>query len=262
VAVVIPCFKQGRYLGGAIESVLRQGHAADQIIVIDDGGDEDLSSVVSSYSRAKLIRQNNMGLAAARNRGLREITADYVIFLDADDRLLPNAIEAGLACFRDHPEAAFVYGRFEEQGPGSRSIRESKRIDRLDLVRCNWIAMIGAVLFDRAKLLESGGFDESLAMCEDWDVYLRLSRRHAFAGHDEVVAVYQRHERSMSADVARLRLWVDEVRNRERRRGLSMNELRAWKEGERIWDRFYGPPAPRSLIGRVHRKVSRALLGS
>jgi glycosyltransferase involved in cell wall biosynthesis len=261
VAVVIPCFGQARFLAGALDSVLRQTHAAAELVVVDDGGDEDLSPILSSYPTARLIRQENRGLAGARNRGLREVSADKVIFLDADDRLFPSAIEAGLKCFDAHRDAAFVFGRFAEQGPGGVRIRDWKPIDRLDLIRCNWVAMIGAVMFDRAKLVNAGGFDESLAMCEDWDAYLRLSRDHSFAGHEEVVALYQRHAGNMSGDAARLRSWIDEVRTRERDRGLSLDEARAWREGEHVWDRFYGSSGSQSLIRRAHRKLARTLSG-
>src|SRR5215212_8893489 len=95
VAVVIPCFEQARFLDGAIDSVLTQSCAADEIIVVDDGGDDDLSGIVSKYPNVRLIRQANRGLAASRNAGLREAKSDKIAFLDADDRLLPDAVRAG-----------------------------------------------------------------------------------------------------------------------------------------------------------------------
>jgi hypothetical protein len=133
--------------------------------------------------------------------------------------------------------------------------------DRLDLVRCNWVAMIGAVVFDREKLRGCGGFDESLGMCEDWDAYLRLSRDHGFASHDQTVALYRKHDKNMSADVGKLRYWIDRVRELERARGLDGTELRAWREGERVWDSYYGPRGGASLAYRARRKLARLLAG-
>ena len=110
VAVVIPCYNQRNFLASAIESALEQSLPAAEIIVVDDGNEEDLSEFARSYPAITLLRQANRGLAGARNAGLRACTAQRVIFLDADDRLGPDAVEAGLRCFDDNPGAAFVYG--------------------------------------------------------------------------------------------------------------------------------------------------------
>jgi glycosyltransferase involved in cell wall biosynthesis len=259
VAVVIPCFGQAQFLAAAIESTLDQSQPAAEIIVVDDGDEDDLSQIVGRYSGVRLVRQQNRGLAAARNLGLHDAGSEKIIFLDADDRLLPSAIRAGLDCFREHPEAAFIYGPFQEMVSGRTLSRFTRMNDRLDLVQCNWVAMIGAVMFDREKLQSCGGFDESLGMCEDWDAYLRLSRDHCFASHNQTVAVYRKHDTSMSADVRALRSWIEVVRERERTRGLDERELQAWHEGERVWDFYYGPKGGASVAYRARRKLSRLL---
>src|ERR687898_2245292 len=110
VTVVIPCYNQAHFLGEAIESVLSQSYEHFEIIVVDDGSTDETSEVASRYEGVRLIRQENRGLAGARNRGLEEAKGEYVVFLDADDRLLPGALEAGLGCFEAHPECAFVFG--------------------------------------------------------------------------------------------------------------------------------------------------------
>ena len=115
VAVVIPCYRQRNFLARAIESALDQSVRAAEIIVVDDGNEEDLSDFASSYPAITLLRQANRGLAGARNAGLRAAKPDKIIFLDADDRLRPNAIQDGLDCFNANPEAAFVYGAYVEE---------------------------------------------------------------------------------------------------------------------------------------------------
>src|SRR4051812_16000050 len=111
VTVVIPCYNQARFLGEAIESVLRQTHRAREVVVVDDGSTDGTAAVAARYPDVQLIRQPNRGLAAARNRGLAESRGAYLVFLDADDRLLPRALEVGLRCLMDHPLVAFAYGR-------------------------------------------------------------------------------------------------------------------------------------------------------
>src|SRR6202035_2679799 len=103
-----------------IRSVICQSVPADEISVVDDGSTDNPDTVVSGYSRVRLIRQANQGLSAARNTGLKAAVHDKIIFLDADDRLCEGAIEAGLECFVRHPEAGFVYGCYRLIDAGGR----------------------------------------------------------------------------------------------------------------------------------------------
>ena len=260
VAVVIPCFDQTRFLAGAIESVVAQTVAAREIVVVDDGSTEDVAGVASSFSGVRLIRQDNRGLAGARNAGLQASKSDKLIFLDSDDRLLSDAIASGLECFKRNPDAAFVYGahRIVRSDEVSRSYFPVS--SHRDLVRCNWVGMVGSAMFDRARLVEIGGFDESLGMCEDWDAYLRLSRAFAFASHDTVVADYVRHQGNASNDLRRLWKWIEVVRAKELQRGLDRDDELAWREGESVWESMLGQdPAKAGLIRRAARRLARAL---
>jgi glycosyltransferase involved in cell wall biosynthesis len=132
VAVVIPTYNHSRFLADAIASVERQTVHASEIIVVDDGSTDHPEYVATQFPGVRFIRQDNRGLAAARNTGLMAASSDKVVFLDADDLLAPDAIESGLACFSRHSDAGFVYGahrmvnaegapiskvKFEEIGP-------------------------------------------------------------------------------------------------------------------------------------------------
>ena len=262
VAIVIPCFEHKRFLPTAIASAIEQRVAASQIIVVDDGSTEDISGVVAGFPAVQLIRQENRGLAAARNAGLRAATADKIIFLDADDSLLPAAVEAGLKCFARNPEAAFVYGAFEEVR-GRAVTRAFSRISHHnDLVKCNWIGMIAAVMFDRRKLSHAGGFDEALGMVEDWDAYLRLSRHYPFGSHPKLVARYVKHGTNMSADAGELGKWIDVVRAKEWERGLDAAGQRAWHEGEELCRQTLDPaPAQQVPLARRALRKGARLLG-
>src|SRR5919199_424046 len=112
VSVVIPCYNQAHFLGEAIESVLAQSHPHFEIVVVNDGSTDNTSEVATRYPGVRCIRQDNQGLSAARNSGLARSGGKYVVFLDADDRLLPEALEAGLECLKAHPECAFASGRY------------------------------------------------------------------------------------------------------------------------------------------------------
>lgn len=261
VAVVIPCYRQGHFLAGAIESAIRQSVPPSEIIVVDDGSDDDTSQVARRYSEVTLVRHENRGLAAARNSGLRLASSEKIVFLDADDRLLPDAVLAGLRCFEANPDAGFVYGAFCEVRGEARNRGFSPVGTHRDLIRSNWVCCPAAVMFDRGKLLEVDGFDESLAMCEDWDCYLRLSRSFPFAAHPAVVADYVKHGANASDDLPELKKWIEIVRAKERERGLGADDERAWREGEDLWRRTLDPNRkPMPLIERAARKAVRLML--
>src|SRR5215212_1699019 len=112
VSVVIPCYNQAHFLGEAIESVLAQSYPNFEIVVVDDGSTDDTSEVAAYYPGVRLVRQENKGLSGARNVGLARSEGEYLVFLDADDRLLHEALEAHLEHLKANPECAFVSGHY------------------------------------------------------------------------------------------------------------------------------------------------------
>src|SRR3712207_3515162 len=97
VSVIIPCYNQAHYLGETIESVLNQTHQNLEIVVVDDGSTDNTAEVASSYPQVKLLQQENQGRpAVGRNNGFRASSGEYIVFLDSDDRLVPDALEVGL----------------------------------------------------------------------------------------------------------------------------------------------------------------------
>ena len=107
VSVIIPAYNAAEFIGRAVESVLSQTHRALEVIVVDDGSDDGTADAVSrlaaSEARLHLVRMPNSGPAVARNRGMEAISADaeYVMFVDADDYLAPDAVERALSAAQD-----------------------------------------------------------------------------------------------------------------------------------------------------------------
>ena len=129
VSVIIPNYNYNSYVGQAIKSVLAQTYPAHEIIVIDDGSWDDSVITISKYP-VTLIRQSNQGVAAARNNGARQANGDYLIFLDADDRIQPRFIER---CFEEmkgdvqvcYSNLAFI-GEYSRNRTATRNIRSKK----------------------------------------------------------------------------------------------------------------------------------------
>jgi glycosyltransferase involved in cell wall biosynthesis len=206
VSVIIPCYNQAHFVGETIESVLNQTYTNHEIIVIDDGSKDTSSTVASRYEQVILIRQENQGRCAARNRGVKESKGSYLVFLDADDRLLPNALEVGIKCFRENPEYGLVYGSYyhiTENGiqlPTEHPPHVEKDYYR-ELLRTNYIGMHAAVMYRREVFESTGGFNNSLVGAEDYDLYFRIARQFPIYGHKEIVAEYRRHETNTTSNL-------------------------------------------------------------
>ena len=203
VSIIVICFNQGHYLGDAIESVLTQTSRQVEIVVVDDGSTDCTAQVARSYSQVAYVYQRNQGISSARNAGLSASTGNYIAFLDADDRILPRAAEAGLDCFRKHPDSGFVFGRYHKVDANGVVISAPNQTpDESDfyfaLLQRNLIGMQSTVLYPRHVLERAGGFDSRLRCCEDYDLYLRIAREFPVHKHDEVIAEYRRHDQNMS----------------------------------------------------------------
>ena len=106
VSVIIPLYNKGKYIARALDSVFAQNYQDFEVIVVDDGSTDDGPDIVRKYDdpRLRLIQQANAGPGAARNKGLKESTAPYVAFLDADDEWLPEYLETSLCLLEHHPD--------------------------------------------------------------------------------------------------------------------------------------------------------------
>jgi glycosyltransferase involved in cell wall biosynthesis len=209
ISVVIPCYRQAHFLAQAVESVLAQHYSPYEVIVIDDGSPDALEQVIGMFPMVHCHHQDNQGLAAARNRGLALSTGDYVVFLDADDRLLPNALADGQRAFRSHPDCAFVWGfnrLIDAEGLRLPSAERgfSGSATYAQLLRENVVGPPVGVMFQRAALVEAAGFETCVEAAEDYELYLRLARTYDSHGHGKLVAEYRVHDTNMSADPVRM----------------------------------------------------------
>lgn len=209
VDVVIPCYNQGHFVGEAIASALAQTYRPLDVVVVDDGSTDATAEVAGRYAGVRCVRQVNRGLPAARNTGLASGRREYVVFLDADDRLLPGALDAGAAALDRHADAAFAVGRHRRIDADGRPLPTPARV-RVDndhyvsLVRRCWIQMPATVMYRRSVLEAIGGFDPTFQHAEDYELYLRISRRYPIVDHHVEVAEYRQHGGTLSRNADRM----------------------------------------------------------
>lgn len=161
VSVVIPCYRQAHFLPEAVASVVAQTFTDWEVIIVDDGSPDDTAAVAQHLIAAypdrciRLIRQENRGLAEARNAGIRAARAPYILPLDADDMLEPEMLAQTVAALDAHPEVGFVYTDVQRFGAENNVLRTVPySLDRLRFENM----MMPATLFRRRAWEQVGGF--------------------------------------------------------------------------------------------------------
>jgi GT2 family glycosyltransferase len=203
VSVIIPTFNYGRFIGRCIESVLDQNVSDLEIIVVDDGSTDNTRHVVEQFkNRPHYIFQENAGPSAARNTGIVNCTGEWLLFLDADDLLGPDAISYQVQFLQQSPRAFISVVRHEiidgslcEAIPRSLPTSWTLFRSNLDVHLCYFnIAPPAALLFKREVILESGGFQPGVHYCEDYDLLLRAVEKGFIPNYNPKGLVYYRRQ--------------------------------------------------------------------
>ena len=259
ISVIIPCYNQAGVLGRAIESALSQTYQNREVIVVDDGSREAVADVAARYPGVIYLHQSHQGLAAARNAGIDASNGELLVFLDADDRLLPKALESGLECLQAHPDCGFAFGAHETVTVGAER-PEPVRLTEvhgdmyLDMLSDNCVAMHGSILFRRDAVLAVGKYDRTLGASEDYDLCLRMSRRFPAARHSNVVAEYWKHEGNMSGDSGLMLRESLRTLRKQKPALKTAAERAAFREGIRHWQHYYGERQWETVAGRLKAK--------
>ena len=181
--MIIPTFNRGWIVKEAIDSVLEQDFSDYELIVVDDGSDDNTPAILKAYGKKiTVLHQPNKGVSAARNRGIAAASGRLIAFLDSDDLWLPRKLSAQVKFFKDHPEA--VINQTQEHwvrdgvrvNPKKKHYKFSGMIFERSLALC--LVSPSAVMIKKSLLGTVGIFDEHLPACEDYDLWLRISCRY------------------------------------------------------------------------------------
>lgn len=206
ISVVIPTYDRPSYLRGAVETAVGQTWSDVEVVVVDDGSNEAYAAtVVDSFGdRVRLVRHDeNRGLSAARNTGVRATEGEYVAFLDDDDRWHEEKLSRQAAVLADEPTVGLVTCCLAAVDPDDRVLRcerskpDGDLSDRIFLR--NLIGTPSRVLVRREAFEAAGGFDESLPTKQDWDLYVKLCQDWTVRCLDDVLCLRTVHD-SMSSD--------------------------------------------------------------
>ncbi|MHC2278582.1 glycosyltransferase involved in cell wall biosynthesis [Bradyrhizobium diazoefficiens] len=203
VSVVIPAKNVAAYVGETLASALAQGEVTE-VIVVDDGSTDNTIAIVRAIRdpRLRLMTNESAGVSAARNLGARHASGEWLLFLDADDRLRPGAVAALLAAARGAPRAVLVYGDYntidsEGRQVGRRDLLKGRRKpsgDVLTRLAAGNFIVNGGIALARAEAFRAiGGFDTSLRYCEDWHCWCRLAAIGEFEFAPKLLLDYRLH---------------------------------------------------------------------
>jgi glycosyltransferase involved in cell wall biosynthesis len=181
VSVIIPTYNRAKTLIEAIESVMAQDYHDFEIVVVDDGSADNTYEILRAFPEILVVRQDRQGVSAARNAGIAEASGRLIAFLDSDDLWLPAKLSTQVAFLDSSPDALIC--QTEEiwirngirVNPKKRHKKPSGMIFERYLEMC--LVSPSAVMMKSSLFDEVGGFDEALPVCEDYDLWLRVSCR-------------------------------------------------------------------------------------
>ena len=254
ISVIIPCYNHGAYLPEAFASIWQQDYPAVEIVVVDDGSTDTTREVTQRYPAVKYVYQANQGLSAARNTGLAHSRGQYLVFLDADDWLLPGALATNARYLRQAPALAFVSGGHDKVFVAKGLVREETQEVTSDhychLLRGNYIGMHATVMYQRWVFAEFL-YDTALRACEDYDLYLRIARAYPVAHHTQRIAAYRLHGTNMSGNIPLMLSTVLAVLKRQQPHLQSPSEEQAYARGQVVWHEYYSHELYQKLVAHT-----------
>jgi hypothetical protein len=261
--VVMPCFLARDTIVTALNSVLAQTAADFELIIVDDGSPDDTAAVAMSAAegdrRVQLIRQDNAGPAAARNRGVEAGTGELIAFIDSDDRWAPNLLARHRDHFAARSELGISFGRICFYDAAlSQPGRCSAHVARLALCQAlgeNPVCTTSNIVARRTVFEQAGGFDAALTHAEDqeWVVRVLATTDWQVGGLDRVLVDYRTSPSGLSADLERMQAgWQAMI---ERARGYAPQSVAAAEMPARaLFERYLarralrtGQPSARAL---------------
>ncbi|MDG5489264.1 glycosyltransferase [Sphingomonas sp. BGYR3] len=266
IAVVIPCYNGARFCGQAIESALAQRDVTVEVIFVDDGSSDGSHAVADGFDGVTVIRQANGGVSKARNTGLAAVTAPYVLFLDSDDILLPDAAGLGIRHLGNDPESVIAFGGtndIDSSGKVLSTRLPPARRFALEDVFFNTIPRPSQTVMRTDAVRRAGGFEVGRRMCEDFELYVRMLADGATGlCHGEPVAHYRRHPGQATHHVSEMMWAALDVVDRAEQAKIGGIGTARWAAIRRFWKQelggFIAYELARAIAGRQWARAAKA----
>lgn len=198
ISVIIPCYNYANFLTTAIESVLNQTYNKKliEIIVVNDGSSDMTMDVAMRYP-VTVLNQSHLGVSIARNNGILYSSGQFILPLDADDKIHPQFLEKTMSVLKRNSSIGIAYTHRKHFGDFN-TVKYARQYDVLNLKKKNFLNYCS--LFRREVWVESGGYNSQMSLgYEDWDFWLSIAEKTKweFKLVDEVLFYYRRHKSSL-----------------------------------------------------------------
>lgn len=219
ISVVIPCYNNGPYLAETLQSVRAQTRPPLEVIVVDDGSSDDSAAVASTFEEVRLIAlPRNSGISVARNTGLLAARGEMIAWLDADDIWEPGHLATVAGLLEQHPSAGMAFSLTRAFGM-FHNVWEAllPPLEPVDAFWPSWqqtVAQSSTCVVWRERTVALQGFDPTIRSVEDFEFFLRLSRRYRFVCTHEITSRYRKHAASESRQTLPSRMQEYVVRTR------------------------------------------------
>ena len=204
ISVVIPTFNRRQTIGRSIDSILNQTLFPSEIIVVDDGSTDGTSDYIqSNFPSIRLLQQSNKGVSSARNMGIRSSNSDWVALLDSDDEWFPKKLEKQVMTLSQNLDIKFCHTEeiWIRNGVRVNQMKKHQKYGGHIFNKCLDMCRISpsSVLFHRSILDDVGYFDKDQKVCEDYDLWLRITAKYPVLYIDEsLIKKYGGHEDQLS----------------------------------------------------------------
>ncbi len=182
ISVVIPTYNRYEVLKRALTSVFAQTHFPFEVIIIDDGSTDNTSEIQKDYPSVKYFYQENSGVSSARNLGIKKANCDWIAFLDSDDEWDVNKLQEQVLFHHNNPDIFMSYTaeKWIRDGAEVKVPKKFQKVGGVIFENClsHCIIAPSATLIHQELLDAVGVFDEELEVCEDYDLWLRVTSRY------------------------------------------------------------------------------------
>lgn len=272
ISVIIPLYNKEAGIATALRSVLAQTYQDFEIVVVDDGSTDSSVAIVETFNdqRIRLIRQQNAGVSAARNRGIEEAKGEYVAFLDADDEWLPKFLEEIRTLQQEYPECKaqatnYVFNSNETKSPtilhkipfkGKRGVLSNY----FEVASCSHPPVCSiCVCIERKLLQEIGGFPVGVKSGEDLLTWARIAVRTQWAYSLKAFSVFNIEGYEINERPKRIPADVDIVGNELKSMHRKNTKIKGLKQYIALWHKMRSSVYMR--LGMKKKSIGEALKG-
>jgi teichuronic acid biosynthesis glycosyltransferase TuaG len=241
-SVIIPAFNAGLYIAEAIESALNQIDVKAEIIVVNDGSTDNTLDILAGYGDSiKIFNQENKGLAAARNQGVKISEGSYIAFLDADDIWMPDKLKIQREKILDSYDIVYTnrinFGSIGDLPEVQSDVTKMVEGDIWEELLMGNMITVSSSIIKRELFERVNGFDESLRSCEDWDLWLRCTEKTPVAYCPKPLVKYRMHPNSLSKNYVFMSQMREQVisRSLNSERGRKLYRAKKQKALALIW---------------------------